>query len=58
LFHFFKVGVFELTILVEERSLLAVTEDKSGNFFEVEVFVAGEREDFVVIEVVDYDEHL
>lgn len=58
LLHFFEVCVFELPIFVQKRTLLAVTEDKGGNFLEVEVFVAREREYFVVVQVVHDDEDL
>ena len=49
LFYFLKVCVFELSVLIKIRALLAISEHKSGNFFEVEFLVTGEREYFIVV---------
>lgn len=57
LLDFFEVCVFELSVLVKIRALLAVSKNKCGDLFKVEVLVTCEREYFVVVEVVHDYEH-
>ena len=58
LFHFFEVGALEFSVLVQKCTLLAITEHQRWYFFKIEVFVACEGENFVVVEVVHDDEYL
>lgn len=57
LLHFLEVRVFELSVLVKIRTLLTVSQHESGNFLQVEIFITGEGEYFVVVQVMHYNEH-